>query len=71
MGDETSGVGTVVVAALLRDEKVGLGGAVGCLKPSPWGVVLARPFSTLVSARSARKLMLFIISSRRDWKGQG
>jgi hypothetical protein len=58
----SSDVLSVVVVLFLRE---GLGGGVG-LKPRLAGGRVWRPFSTEPTARSARKLTLFIISSMRD-----
>lgn len=68
----SSGVGCAVVSSDVLSVVVflreGLEGGVG-LKPRLAGGRVWRPFSTEPTARSARKLTLFIISSMRDYQG--
>jgi len=67
---EGAGAPIVVEAALLREEeRDGLaGGAAGAvLKPIVLGGCSRSFFSTLMRARSAMSLMMFMMSSMRDW----
>lgn len=65
-GALSSGGGGCCCLRLRLDLEFALVSAGGRPKPSWAGGALRRPVSTLARARSARKFMLLMISSRRD-----